>query len=199
MHAQNSTTPFKEKDEAQTRWEDIHHLENILGSKCILDVCATQSTSKGKFWMGPGGIREDALQTPAWVVCDNGVLEHQSMAYGGFAYCNPPFSNIEPWFRRCFMESEYFMVVGCCHNDPSSGWWQKYVELATFIIVPNGNQSRRTFLRPNGGEFTSIDTKTGKIKLSSPTGGVCFPVWCKPRIAQPVIIKSQFPVVNRHL
>lgn len=194
MHAQNSTTPPSEKDLAQTRWADIRHLEVLLGASCVLDVCATEESAKAAVWFGPMGIYEDAFSVNGW----NDIMKLCLFRpLNAFAYCNPPFSNIGDWFRKCVEESEYCMIVGCCPHTASSGWWENYVEKATFIIVPGGKQARRTFLRPNGKEFTNIDSKTGKEVLSSPTGAVCFPVWCMPRVKQPVYIRSQFPVIDR--
>lgn len=202
MHAQNSTTPIREKDLAQTRWEDIRHIARILGAACTLDACATHETSKANSWFGPDAYRwfgdghSDGLGDTPWHHLLKRQIPNNSPV---FVFCNPGFSNIAPWFKRCVEESEHYMVVGCCPNDPSVSWWEKYVEAATFVIVPSGKQARRTFLRPDGREFTSIDTTTGKEKLVSPTSGVCFPVWCKPRVTQPIIIRSQFPIIERKL
>lgn len=169
MHADNSTTPHGEKDDAQTRWEDVRHLEDLLGITFNLDACATLKTKKADFWFDKkySGLEND------W-------------GSGRYIYCNPPFSKIGVWFKKCWEESSHNVVVGCCPNDPSTRWWQKYVLQATFIIVPTGKQARRSFLRPDGSEFNS-----------SPTGPVCWPVWCRPRVPNPIYIYSQFPIIEK--
>jgi hypothetical protein len=62
-----------------------------------------------------------------------------------------------------------------------------------------GKGSRRTFLRPDGSEFTILDKKTGKVKLSSPSGSVVWVVWGMPRTRQPQYVWEEFPKIERNV
>lgn len=52
-----------------------------------------------------------------------------SQAWRGRVYCNPPYSNPEPWMRRCFehYQGTGLPVVALVKGDWSTQWWQRYV------------------------------------------------------------------------
>lgn len=204
MHTATSSTPVDERGLAQTRWEDICCLEAALGGEFVLDVCASAGTAKAKKWFGPGSNISvgDALASSDWV--GDGMLSYTAIGaptVRKMIYCNPDFCEIDKWFSRCESYRDRVTVVGCCPYDVTTRWWKNWVEKANYIIIPmcEGKGSRRTFLRPDGSEFTSVDKRTGKVKLASPSGSVVWVVWGMPRVVQPQYIWVNFTRIERRL
>jgi hypothetical protein len=197
MHTATSTTAASEKGRAQTRWQDIRRLEEILGGEFVLDVCAEAETAKAPVWFGPGGVAEDAMVVMDWSYWLGAPLRYSRP----LIYCNPPFRRIGDWLKRCVSYRDRITVVGCCPLDPSTRWWSEWVEKANYIIMPevDGWGSRRTFLKPDGSEFASVDERSGKRKLSSPSGSVVWVVWGMPITWQPQYFRAEFPRIERNL
>ena len=71
----------------------------------------------------------NALLPAYWTRENDGLIQPWS---GHRVWCNPPFSSIEPWVEKAWIE----MVDGSCRlvvmllpaNRCEQGWWQRHVE-----------------------------------------------------------------------
>lgn len=84
-----------------------------------LDLCAEEETSAGKVYLGPGSpLGEDGLLCPM----PKGVRT---------IWCNPPWSNCDPWVDRCIsiFESSRVLVALCLPAYCDNLWWHRLVDL----------------------------------------------------------------------
>lgn len=54
-----------------------------------------------------------------------------SKNWGGYrVFCNPPYSNIKAWIRKCFQEGHKpnTVVVALVPSRTDTQWWQNYVQ-----------------------------------------------------------------------
>lgn len=130
-----SSTDESEKDQAQTPWWFVNSVRDFFGiDDFILDVCAEERTKKG--------ITHYSL--------DNGKNGLES-CWSIYNWCNPPFSNIEPWIRKAVAEANHGLNTAMIFP---ANYETKYHRLAvdnadTIINMP----FRLKFLRPNGEMF----------------------------------------------
>ena len=85
----DSTTPFDERDERQTPPYLFWFAEFTFG-KCDIDLAASFDNSLCRLFFGRGA---DGLLEPWHTWEDRG-------------WCNPPYSNIEPWIDKAIREAE---------------------------------------------------------------------------------------------
>lgn len=98
-----------EVDNLETPWEFFTPLQERFGF--TLDAAAL-----------PHNAKCDRFYTPE----DDGLA--QSWA-GERVWCNPPYSNIEPWAEKARMEVDAELVVLLLPaNRTEQGWWQRQVE-----------------------------------------------------------------------
>ena len=80
-----------------------------------------------QFTLDVAASAENAKCDRYFTIADDGL--RQSWA-GETVWCNPPFSNIEPWVEKAW--NEYFgdivIVMLLPANRTEQGWWQEWVE-----------------------------------------------------------------------
>jgi hypothetical protein len=140
VNLNNSTTPESEQDCAQTPWWFIKSLEDRTNLSINLDVCCAVDTAKAKSFLALE-LDLDGLLTP-WMKVN---------------WCNPPYSNIEPWARKASDESIYGKTTLMLIPDKAEvGYTRLARQYAdTVIHMP----FRLNFLRPDGSEFLGKDGK----------------------------------------
>lgn len=100
--------PNPQVDERATTPEDFAPWERRFGF--TLDVCALARNTKCERFYSP---EEDGL-TSTWE--------------GERAWCNPPFSSIEPWVEKAWASKAQLVVMLLPANRTEQGWWQRHVE-----------------------------------------------------------------------
>ena len=133
---QNSSTPKSEKDCAQTPKWFVKSLLSLLGRESFdLDVCANEATAKASLHYSLDEREENALEL-GWL---------------DFNWCNPPFSNIQPFIDKAFLESLKGKTTAMIlPNNPETAYIRSVKAGAdTIIEMP----FRLKFLRPNGEPF----------------------------------------------
>ncbi len=152
MDMNNSTTPEAEKDLAQTpRWF-YESLQEYLNARFEYDVCALEETAKcNNYFSIAGGV--------------DGLLQR----WGRINFCNPPYSNINPWTDKAVQQASTpiarSVTALLIPDKPEVGFTRHAREVAdTVIHMP----FRLNFLRPDGTPF--LDKKE---KKSGPKFPVC--------------------------
>jgi len=135
MKNYNSNTPISEKDCAQTPPWFIASLEDLMAKEFDLDACALPQTAKAeKFY----SLEND----------QNGL----ELPWAPLTWCNPPFSDIQPWLEKAWREAEYDGNTTCVimPDNTETGYSRYALEKAdTIIRMP----FRLQFLRPDGTRF----------------------------------------------
>lgn len=108
-HPQQGTRP--DVDDRATVAEVFKPLDERFGPFTIDVAAAAHNTKCERFY----SIDDDGLS--------------QSWA-GERVWCNPPYSSIEPWVRKAWMEHHAapMIVMLLPANRTEQGWWQRYVE-----------------------------------------------------------------------
>lgn len=132
-----STTPEKEKDLAQTPKWFIESLCNLLGIGYFkLDVCALEQTKKAATCYSLAERGENCLE----------------LDWDLWNWCNPPFSNIKPFLEKAVAESlsGFKNTAAIMPNSPETAYVRYAKRYAdTIIEMP----FRLKFLRPDGTKF----------------------------------------------
>ncbi len=152
----DSNTPEEEKDLAETPAWFVSALEQYLGNKFTLDVCALAQTAK----------------------CDNyySLARDQNamdLPWGARNFCNPPYSNIAPWVTKAANQSQNGKITALLIPDkPEVGYTRLCRVFAdTMIHMP----FRLKFLRPDGTPFLDKNGKESGPKF--PVMVVLFTPW----------------------
>ena len=162
MNLNNTTTPESEQDLAQTPWWFIKSLEHFTSLEIDLDVCCAINTAKAETFLalelGLGG-----LKTP-W---------HKTN------WCNPPYSNINPWIDKSWRESFRGNTTLMLIPDKPEVGYARFARLHadTVIHMP----FRLNFLRPDGSEF--LDKKG---KNQGPKFPVCIYIFTPQGLRMPI-------------
>ncbi len=149
---ENSKTPPKEKDLAQTPWWFIHSIESFIGKEFDLDVCCLEETRKARSFYSLEYGR-DALE----------------LMWSGLVWCNPPFSNIAPFIDHAVEQAEenHATTVMIIPNNPEVAYRRKLKEVSdTFIEMP----FRLKFLRPDGEPFDGAPKFSCAVGIITPLG-----------------------------
>lgn len=105
--------PEEDTDERYTPRALILEEQRLLGARFTLDVAATEESAKAPMFYRKGS---NALVRP-WV---------------GHVWCNPPFSDIEPWVARAWaVWTERIRPRSITMLLPAwtdRGWWHEHVE-----------------------------------------------------------------------
>jgi len=158
----NTTTPESEQDCAQTPWWFIKSLEYYTHLDIEFDVCCSANTAKANLFCsldnGDNGLRDEWL---------------------GVNYCNPPYSDINPWIEKARLEallgSATLMLIP---DKPEVGYTRLARQYAdTVIHMP----FRLNFLRPDGTEFLD---KNGKKQ--GPKFPVCVYIFTPQGLQMPI-------------
>jgi phage N-6-adenine-methyltransferase len=91
-----------------------------------VDVCAEAGSAKSPNY---------------WTIHDDGLSQDWSKHR---VYCNPPYSNIEPWVEKCRTAELACLLVPVASD---SGWFHKAIWFATVIDFFRG---RINFIPPDG-------------------------------------------------
>lgn len=150
MSHPNSATPQDERDEARTpdwlfKWLDSdYHFE--------IDLAATKMNKHCRDYF-----------------CENDDALSQEWANGySVGFCNPPYSNIGPWFDKATFEALHgFTTVFVVPTFNGDSYWKIASKYATKIINIIG---RVEFLRPDGTPFKGNPRGTC-IVVFTPEGG----------------------------
>lgn len=149
VNNENSKTPEKEKDLGQTPWWLIRSLEDFMGHEFNLDVCCLPETAKCDYFFSLEHDQDCFVE--AWIGGDDIYQPSQT-----YAFCNPPFSNIDPFIERAINQCKAHGTVTAMliPNNPEVAYRRKLKDVCdTFIEMP----FRLKFLRPDGEKF--LDTK----------------------------------------
>lgn len=88
-----------------------------------IDLAASRDNAVTSFFIGE---KRDSL-TVDW------------SRYGGWAWLNPPYSDIAPWVRKCaeemYQEAQIAVLVPASTN---SNWWADYVDGIADVRFPTG-------------------------------------------------------------
>ena len=108
-----------------------------------------------------------------WTPDDDGLAQDWT---GERVWCNPPFSNLEPWVRKASASGADLVVMLAPANRTQLGWWQE-------VIEP----------RRDRGEGLSVEFLRGRIRFgfgnvaplpnTRPPFGCCLLIWETPRTA----------------
>lgn len=115
--------PGKSEQVVCTPPDFLKALKNKLGIKEFSwDLAADESNAvAAKFYTE----EDDALIQP-WTV-------------GGWAYCNPPYADIEPWVAKAGIESQMGANVAMLlPASTGSNWWKHYVHEKCLVLLLNG-------------------------------------------------------------
>lgn len=84
----------------------VVRVQRWLGHSFRLDACAEADTAKAPEWYGPDHpdpARRDALAVDEWTA---GLQRYEDAIW-----CNPPYSDVSPWLRRCAQAGKHIPVV----------------------------------------------------------------------------------------
>lgn len=147
-----STTKKEDKDRRATPPEVVSCIEEVIGMRFDIDVCAEPETAKAsRYWTK----ENDALSFDWHLWAENRAV----------LFINPPYSAPTQWVRKAATEAKNgLFVVGLLPDDRSTEWYQKWIEgVAPIVYLP---KSRISFINPS----------TGKRDPGNPKGAV-IPVW----------------------
>jgi phage N-6-adenine-methyltransferase len=163
MNMNNTTTPESEQDCAQTPWWFIWSLEDYTSLKIDLDVCAGELTAKCK----------DSI------IFDSGAADGLIDNWSYVNWCNPPYSDVNPWVEKSHVESlggnTTLMLIPDKTEVGYTRLARKYAD--TVIHMP----FRLNFLRPDGTEF--LDKKG---KKQGPKFPVCVYIFTPHGLQMPI-------------
>jgi phage N-6-adenine-methyltransferase len=113
---------------------------------------------------------ENAQCDRFYTVAENGL--EQSWA-GERVWCNPPYSDIEPWIIKAHAEAAELVVMLLPANRTEQGWWQRQVE-------PYRDRSDRFRVEFLPGRLRFI--QPGAIRVGAnerPPFGCCLLIWSR--------------------
>jgi hypothetical protein len=131
-----------EVDNLETPWEFFAPLHERFGF--TLDVCALPHNAKASRYFAPADLPPTAGRC-MWAQegecgrggCDGcehggaGPLGRDGLAHswaGERVWCNPPYSDIEPWVEKAHGSGAELVVMLLPANRTEQGWWQRQVE-----------------------------------------------------------------------
>lgn len=158
----NSNTPESEKDLGQTPWWLIRSLESLLGNEFNLDVCCIPQTAKCDYFFSLEYDLDCFVEE--WIGGDDIYRPSQT-----YAFCNPPFSNVDPFIDRAIEQCKKHGTITAMliPNNPEVAYRRKLKEVCdTFIEMP----FRLKFLRPDGSKFLDKNGKEQGPKFSCAVG-----------------------------
>lgn len=85
------------------------------------------------FNMDPCTSADNPLCTPEFFTTQSDGLVQD---WRGPVFMNPPYSKVTPWVRKAWTESlQGQLVVGLVRHDPSTQWWQQYVNGKSLVLA----------------------------------------------------------------
>lgn len=150
--------PADDNDRRYTTHDTIDLCRRLVGvEKFDLDVAADEESHHADIWYS---IDIDGL--------------HQR--WRGAVWCNPPYSDIEPWVRRAFFAQEHehatvAMLLPC--NRTEQPWWQTLIE----PVRDGRGQSRlETHFLPGRIKFGHPGNRDA-VGVGSPPFGCVLLIW----------------------
>lgn len=123
------------------------------------------------FSIDAAASNENAKLPRYWTEATNGLLQPWK---GERVYCNPPYSSIEPWINKAWIEVDADLIVMLLPaNRTEQGWWQRGIE----PFRDRGNRLTVEFL-PGRLRFL----KPGQVSIGPnerPPFGCCLCIWAK--------------------
>jgi len=117
--------PGKSKQDYSTPIELIDAITNLLGIGYFDWDLAADSTNK----VAPHYYDEDS----------NALADHNTWNFKDWAWCNPPYSNIEPWVKKAHFESmKGAKIAMLIPASPGSNWWRDWVDRKALVLFLNG-------------------------------------------------------------
>lgn len=123
-------TPGHERKESD-HWQTPRDLFAALNAEFdfSIDLAADQSNHRCKVWLGPGGIREDALSCDWAYMIETAAMRRKSRSL--WAFLNMPYSTemIKKFHAKiaeeCALTKErYFGLVTLAPDDHSTRWYR---------------------------------------------------------------------------
>lgn len=110
--------PGKSEQNVATPWELIEAVKRDFCVRMVAwDLAATAENSKAdepRYFLGPGSaFGEDAL-SGEW-------------PFDGDCWLNPPFSDIEPWAKKCSEQKRRGRIFLLTPASTGADWFQRYV------------------------------------------------------------------------
>lgn len=149
-----------------------------------LDVCAARHNAKCARYYArhPQAANDNADGRQLSLFPAETVGDPDAIGYNGLAqpwpkadviWCNPPFSDIEPWIARAiYAMGTVVMLVPA--NRTEQPWWQRYIEWCRDGRFPGGPNTRfvegRRCFKNRGQEITNRTSK-------NPPFGICLIIW----------------------
>jgi phage N-6-adenine-methyltransferase len=78
---------------------------------------------------------------PIYYTKDNSALDRGVYwCFDGYAWCNPPYANIEPWVRKAAEATEEYPtnIVMLVPSSVGSNWWKEWVRPYAYVTHLNG-------------------------------------------------------------
>lgn len=98
-------------------------------------------------------------------------LDGLEQSWGGErVWCNPPYSNIEPWVKKAWNSGAVLVVMLLPANRTEQGWWQRWVE------PYRQKGSLRVEFLPGRPRFVNMG-KPGIGPNERPPFGCCLLIW----------------------
>jgi phage N-6-adenine-methyltransferase len=132
------------------------------------------------FTIDAAASKENARLERYWTVEDDAL--DQSWA-GERVWCNPPYSNIEPWVRKAWYGSQHpwpgLIVMLLPANRTEQKWWQTWVEpFRERRLRPVGSNPLRLTVEFLPGRMRMLNLGQDAIKPNErPPFGCCLLIW----------------------
>lgn len=107
----------KSKQDWGTPPELLAAIKGLLGiDEFCVDLAANRDNTVARAWYGPGGMSEDSLDGSTWL-------------FDEWAWCNPPFADIEPWARKAAeWAAQGARIAVLVPASVDANWWADHVE-----------------------------------------------------------------------
>lgn len=122
--------PHRSRQDYATPPEFMAAVKNLLGiSKFDIDLAADDSNHKADVWL------HEAMNSLSadWPL----IMANRDMH--GWAWLNPPFSNIEPWAQKCWESGIKIAFLVPAAVD--SNWYRDWVDGKAYVFNLNGRIS----------------------------------------------------------
>lgn len=130
-----------------------------------------------EFTVDAAASKENALLPRFWTIGDDALAQSWR---GERVWCNPPYSNIEPWVNKAWNE----MHGGCRRvvmllpaNRCEQGWWHRHVEFYRDQERAFGGVTLRTKFLPGRLRFEWPASRVVPIKGDRPPFGCVLLTW----------------------
>ena len=105
-------------------------VEALSGTVVALDVCAEEWSAKAPSYLGPGGVREDALADDVWwpQLAIVGAKHVEPNGRPIAAWGNYPFGNITPFVDRSLEFADKLLTWAHVPPRTDTEWWRKLTD-----------------------------------------------------------------------